>query len=120
MQVKSQIKNGCASLISQYDDESDGSVNTVQERLNKRICKIANESTDFSQYYDSSSDNENENEVDQYLKSKAPKDKNLNILQWWNDHKLEYPKLAILCAYYLAISASNASSEREFSAANYQ
>src|SRR4051812_14141255 len=46
--VKSQIKNECASLISQYDDESDGSVNTVQERPHKRIRKIANESTDFS------------------------------------------------------------------------
>ena len=54
--------------------------------------------TDFSQYYDSSSDDEEDDEVDQYMKSKAPKDKDLDILQWWSDHKNE---LAILSAYYL-------------------
>ena len=51
------------------------------------------------------------------MKSKVPKDKDLDVLQWWKDHKYEYPKLALLCAYYLAIPASSASSEREFSAA---
>ena len=51
------------------------------------------------------------------MKSKAPKDKDLDILQWWSDHKNEYPTLAILSAYYLAILALSAPSERAFSAA---
>ncbi len=51
------------------------------------------------------------------MKSKVSKNKDMDILQWWKDHKNEYLKLAILCAYYLAILASSASSEREFSAA---
>ena len=38
-----------------------------------------------------------------FLKSKAPKNKDLDILQWWNEHKNEYPALTILCGYYLAI-----------------
>ena len=40
-----------------------------------------------------------------------------DLLQWWSDHKNEYPALAVLCAYYLSIPASSASSEREFSTA---
>src|SRR4051812_20645458 len=115
--VKDQIKQQCANLVSQFtNDESDDSTNTVQERPMKRSRKEAKESTDFSQYYDSSSEDEVEDEVDQYLKLKAPKDKNLDLLQWWSDHKNEYPALAVLCAYYLSIPASSASSEREFSA----
>jgi hAT family C-terminal dimerisation region len=116
--VKEQIKSQCANLLSKFtNDESDDSTNTVQERPHKRLRKKAKESTDFSQYYDSSSDEEEDDEVDQYMKSKAPKDKDLDVLQWWSDHKNEYPSLAILSAYYLAIPASSAPSEREFSAA---
>lgn len=117
--VKDQIKNQCANLASQFtnDDESDDSSNTIQERPSKKLRRKAKETTDFSQYYDSSSEDEYEDEVDQYLKSKAPKNKDLDILQWWNEHKNEYPALTILCGYYLAIPASSASSEREFSAA---
>ncbi len=71
----------------------------------------------FSQYYDSSSNREIDDEVDQYLKSKVLKNKDMDILQQWKNHKNEYPKLAILCVYYLAIPALSTSSEREFSAA---
>jgi zinc finger BED domain-containing protein 1 (E3 SUMO-protein ligase ZBED1) len=116
--VKDQIRSQCANLLSQFtnDDESDGSTNTVRERPSKKLRRKASESTDFiSQYYDSSSEEEEESEVDQYLKSKAPKDKNLDILKWWKDHSKEYPMLSILCSYYLSIPASSASSEREFS-----
>ncbi len=114
--VKPQIKNQCANLLVQFDNESDGSINTIQERP-KKLCKKANKnSMDFSQYYDSSSDGEIDDEVDQYLKSKVLKNKDMDILQWQKDHKNEYPKLAILCAYYLAIPASSVSSEKEFSA----
>ena len=116
--VKEQIKSQCANLLSKFtNEESDDSTNTVQERPLKRSRKKAKETTDFSQYYDSSSDEEEDDEVDQYMKSKAPKDKDLDILQWWNDHKNEYLTLAILSAYYLAILASSAPSERAFSAA---
>jgi hypothetical protein len=41
----------------------------------------------------------------------------LNILEWWKAHQDHYPKLSILCSYYLSIPASSAPSEREFSAA---
>jgi hypothetical protein len=111
--VKNQIKTQCSSMIN--SDESDNSITTVQERPNKRHKKSKDTNVDFSQYYDSSSDDSNEDEVDQYIKSKVPKDKNLDILKWWRDHKLEFPKLSLLCAYYLSIPASSASSEREFS-----
>src|SRR5256714_4239597 len=98
--VKEQIKSQCANLLSKFtNEESDDSTNTVQERPLKRSRKKAKETTDFSQYYDSSSDEEEDDEVDQYMKSKAPKDKDLDILQWWSDHKHEYPALAILSAY---------------------
>ncbi|GET01239.1 zinc finger BED domain-containing protein 1-like [Rhizophagus clarus] len=89
--VKSHIKSQCASIVN--SDKSDDSTTTVQEN----------------------SDDSNEDEVDQYLKSKMPRDKDLDILKWWNNHKLKFPKLAYLCAYYLSISASSASSERKFS-----
>lgn len=114
--VKSKIKSQCASLLS--DDESDDSIHTVRERpIIKKHKRSKEINTDFSQYYDSSSDDDNDDEVDQYLKFKAPKDKNLDVLKWWSDHKHEFPRLSILCAYYLAIPSSSASSEREFSAA---
>jgi hypothetical protein len=81
--VKNQIRNQCNSLISQItNDESDDSTNTVQERPPKKLRKRSKETTDFSQYYDSSSDEESENEVDQYLKLKSPKDKDLDVLHW--------------------------------------
>lgn len=115
--VKNQIRNQCNSLISPIiNEESDDSINTVQERPPKKLRKKSKETTDFSQYYDSSSEEEGDDEVDQYLKLKSPKDKDLDVLQWWKDHKNEFPALAVLCAYYLSIPASSASSEREFSA----
>jgi len=115
--VKNEIKNQCTILLSQFEDNSDDSINTVQERPSKKSRRKVKEIIDFSQYYDSSSDEGEEDEIDLYMKSKVPKDKDLDVLQWWKDHKHEYPKLALLCAYYLAILASSASSEREFSAA---
>lgn len=114
--IKNQIKSQCSSLLNNNESDDD-SVNTVQERPIKKHKKSKEITIDFSQYYDSSSDDNDEDEVDQYLKSKVPKDKNLDVLKWWRDHKLEFPKLALLCAYYLAIPASSASSEREFSTA---
>ena len=75
--VKEQI-----NLLSKFtNDESDDSTNTVQERPLKRSHKKAKKTTDFSQYYDSSSNEEEDDEVDQYMKSKVPKDKDLDILQ---------------------------------------
>lgn len=117
--VKNQIRSQCTNLLSQVtnDSESDSSINTIQERPSKKSRKRARDITDFSQYYDSSSEDEDEDEVDQYLKSKASKDKNMDILQWWKDHSNEYPALSILGSYYLSIPASSASSEREFSKA---
>ena len=116
--VKNEIKNQCTILLSQFEDNSDDSINTVQERPSKKSRRKVKEIIDFSQYYyDSSSDEGEEDEIDLYMKSKVPKDKDLDVLQWWKDHKHEYPKLALLCAYYLAIPASSASSERKFSAA---
>lgn len=112
--IINQIKSQCASLLN--NDESDDSIDTVQANPIKKRRK-SKEIIDFSQYYDSSSDDSNEDEVDQYIKSKVPKDKNLDILMWWRDHRLEFPRLALLCTYYLAIPASSASSEREFSVA---
>jgi hypothetical protein len=117
MWVKTQIRNQC---IFQIDNDSDDSVETeytIQERPKKR--KKTNElNIDFIQYYDSSDEEkEDEDEVDQYLKVKVLKDKDLDILQWWKDNRLKFPKLAILCSYYLSIPASSASSEREFSIA---
>lgn len=112
--VKNKIRSQCASITNK-DDESDDSTATVQEKPIKKRRKSKETNVDFSQYYDSSSDENNEDEVDQYVKSKVPKDKNLDVLKWWKEHRLEFPKLAILCAYYLSIPASSASSEREFS-----
>jgi hypothetical protein len=99
-----------------FYEESDDSINTVIERPQKKSRKKTKEVTDFSQFYNSSSEEENNDEIDQYIKSKVLKDRDLNILQWWREHKSEYPILAILSAFYLAIPASSISSEREFSA----
>jgi hypothetical protein len=90
----------------------------IQEEPPKKLRKkISTEFTDFSQYYDSSDDENDIDEINQYLACKVSKDSDLNILKWWKDHENEYPKLSILCAYFLAIPASSASSEREFSSA---
>ena len=37
--VKDQIKNQCIILLSQFDNDSDDSINTVQERPSKKSCK---------------------------------------------------------------------------------
>ena len=79
--VKTQIKELCM----QVNDESDNSFDTIQERSSKRP---RNESfIEFNQYLDSSSEDDEEDEVDKYLKCKISKDNNLDILQWWKDNK---------------------------------
>lgn len=122
IRIKDQIREHYSLIcevnnIDSNDDNDDLYVDSPK-RLTKKLCKKSSrEFIDFSEYYDSS-DNENSlDEIDQYLACKVSKDTNLDILKWWKDHEKEYPKLSILCAFYLSIPASSASSEREFSAA---
>ena len=123
--VKNEIRNQCLDILIQNNNSSDDDGdynnnlnNEIGERSSKKAKKLNNNVSDFSQYYDSSDEDENNtDEIDQYLLLKIQKDKDLDILQWWKDHQLQYPKLAILSAYYLSIPSSSAPSEREFSAA---
>ncbi|CAG8692143.1 5222_t:CDS:2, partial [Cetraspora pellucida] len=107
--VKDQIREHY-SLICEVNnidsnDDNDDLYTESQKRLTKKLCKKSSrEFIDFSEYYDSSDNEDSLDEIDQYLAYKK-------------DHEKEYPKLSILCAFYLSILASSASSEREFSAA---
>ena len=40
-----------------------------------------------------------------------------DVLGWWREHHVTYPKLGVLARGILAIPASSSSSERNFSAA---
>ena len=42
--------------------------------------------------------------------------RNVNILEWWKSHSMEFPLLSRCARYILAIPASSATSERIFSA----
>jgi len=122
--VRSEIRSQCFDISIQNnngdDNDCDNNPNNEisgRERLPKKSKKSNMNFLDFSQYYDSSDEDENNtDEIDQYLLLKIQKDSDLDILQWWKDHQLQYPKLAILSAYYLSVPSSSASSEREFSA----
>ena len=41
-----------------------------------------------------------------------------DVMQWWSDHEANFPHIALLALKYLAIPASSAPSEREFSQLN--
>nr|CAG8505965.1 488_t:CDS:1 [Entrophospora candida] len=84
---------------------SEGDIRPIKKKTNVDL-------TDFSQFYDSDNDEIEENEIDKYLSSKVQKELDLNILEWWKAHQDHYPKLSILCSYYLSIPASSAPSER--------
>lgn len=55
-------------------------------------------------------------EFNQYIKCDVIERK-ADVLEWWLEHRVDFPNLAILARKYLAIPATEASSERLFSAA---
>jgi hypothetical protein len=68
----------------------------------------------------STSDEEEKDEVTKYIDSKRPTtadEGELDVIDFWFDHKSVYPKLFQLASFILAIPASSAASERDFSAA---
>ena len=68
----------------------------------------------------STSDEEEKDEVTKYMDSKRPTiadDGELDIIDFWFDHKSAYPKLFHLASFILVIPASSAASERDVSAA---
>ncbi|CAG8697217.1 811_t:CDS:2, partial [Cetraspora pellucida] len=54
------------------------------------------------------------NEVELYLKAPCAT-RRQNILQWWKEHKTEYPHLAIMARDYLAITVTSIPVKRIFS-----
>jgi hypothetical protein len=60
---------------------------------------------------------QNKDEIDKYLDDSITPivDDNLDIYQWWNDHKHKFPILSRLARMFLAIPATSVASERLFS-----
>jgi len=56
-------------------------------------------------------------EVEMYSTQNHTMQDDRDVLGWWSDHQLNYPKLSVLARGILAIPASSSSSERNFSAA---
>lgn len=56
-------------------------------------------------------------EVEMYLTQNHAMQDDCDVLGWWRDQQLNYPKLSVLARGILAIPASSSSSERNFSAA---
>ena len=63
---------------------------------------------------DESSDENDENEVDNYLKMKS--NRKIMPLIWWENNKTKFPFLSQLAKEYLGITATSVPSERLFSA----
>lgn len=57
------------------------------------------------------------NEIDTYRNLPITSDDNFDLLAWWKTHKAQLPRLAQVAKHILAIPASSAASERNFSAA---
>lgn len=111
--VKTEIRYQYDILSSQLDnnesgDDNDNEYGLYKENPSKKRKKSNDHSlVDFSQFYDSDDEIEkNENEIDKYLSLKIQKELDLDILEWWKTHQDEYPKLSLLCSYYLSIPAS--------------
>lgn len=60
-----------------------------------------------------------QDEVAAYIDHKTPKDDHFDILSWWQDHAHLFPNIAQIARSILAIPASSAASERDFSCAGY-
>ncbi len=60
-----------------------------------------------------------ESELDMYLASPIEPNKKLDVLEWWHNHRYQYPRLYEVAKRHLIIPASSATSERVFSAAGY-
>ncbi|KAA0722794.1 Transposable element Hobo transposase [Triplophysa tibetana] len=60
-----------------------------------------------------------QDEVAAYIDHKTPKDDHFEILSWWQDHAHLFPNIAQIARSILAIPASSAASERDFSCAGY-
>ena len=56
-------------------------------------------------------------EFESYLALPRELDKNLDILDWWRKHAMQFPRLSIMARQYLGAPATSASAERTFSKA---
>jgi len=56
-------------------------------------------------------------EVSQYLAMRVSHESTVSVLEWWEGHEAELPKLAKVVRRILSILASSAPSEHAFSAA---
>lgn len=60
-----------------------------------------------------------QDEVAAYIDFKTPKDDAFDVLAWWSEHARLFPNIAHIARSVLAIPASSAASERDFSCAGY-
>lgn len=71
---------------------------------------------DLSDVEDSSDEVlEHGNEVAVYIEFKTPKEDPFEVLFWWKEQAKMFPNLALIAHSVLAIPASSAASERDFS-----
>uniref|UniRef100_A0A3Q2CJ70 BED-type domain-containing protein n=1 Tax=Cyprinodon variegatus TaxID=28743 RepID=A0A3Q2CJ70_CYPVA len=81
-----------------------------QRRGQKRIADVDDSSDEGLQP---------EDEVAAYINYKTPKEDPFDLLCWWREHATVFPNLALIARSVLAIPASSAASERDFSAAGF-
>lgn len=87
---------------------------TVSTETNTLRRKISSSNSIFSDFLD---DEHDLDEVELYTAYKVNATTNVDVLNWWSDHRESFPKLYSVATFVHAITATSAPSERRFSLA---
>lgn len=87
------------------------------KRMKKNEVSQEDVMREFAQDNGSDSDREEEeDEIERYIKAKLIFTKDDTVLSWWTKWSINYPQLSLLARSLLGVPASSATSERIFSA----
>lgn len=120
--VLRDVKNFCITQISSSQDCLPSPTSALHSETQPN--STTNESSDFQLFFSEFINTQTgtieesvSDEVNRYSFCHINVDINFNVLEWWDHHVTEYPRLSQFAKKILAIPASSAASERVFSAA---